>query len=341
MLEPNSPGFFVSGTIDKTLLVKKGTSMKIRIFAIVMMLFMTSNLPAGESEQIVKLKTKTGTIEGTLLAQKGKTDIPVALIIAGSGPTDRDGNNPMMKNNSLKMLATELLKSGIASLRYDKRAIGKSRNAGLKEIDLRFETYIDDAKGWIDFLKKNKRFTQIIVIGHSEGSLIGMIASHEKGVYKFISIAGIGESADKILKDQLKVQPPEVLDIALPIIDKLVKGEIVTDVNPMLYSLFRPSVQPYMISWFKYDPSKEIAKLKIPVLIVQGSTDIQVSEKDAKILAQANQKAEKRIIKGMNHIFKEAELDRLKNIQTYNQPELPIKPELIEAIVSFIKKSKM
>ncbi len=185
-------------------------------------------------------------------------------------------------------------------------------------------------------LNQDERFSEIIIIGHSEGSLLGMVASQEKNVDKFISIAGPGQSADITLKEQLKSQPPEVLKMSLPIIDKLVQGETVDDINPILYSLFRPSVQPYMISWFKYDPPKEIAKLKIPVLIIQGSTDIQVSEEDAQNLAEANPKAETKVIKGMNHIFKEAELDRIKNIQTYYQPELPIKPELIKSIVEFI-----
>jgi hypothetical protein len=305
-----------------------------------MLLVTASCLFADQSETIVKLETTTGTLEGSLLVPKSKAGMPVVLIIAGSGPTDRDGNNPAMKNNSLKLLATELWKNGIASLRYDKRAIGKSRKAGLKESDLRFEHYIEDAKGWITFLKKDKRFNQFIVIGHSEGSLIGLIASQEKSVDKFISIAGVGQSADKTLKEQLKSQPPAVLEMSLPIIDKLVQGETVDNVNPMLYSLFRPSVQPYMISWFKYDPPKEISKLKIPVLVIQGSTDIQVSEDDAQMLAEANPKTIKKVIKGMNHIFKKAELNRTKNIATYNQPELPVMPELVESIVGFIKKNQ-
>ena len=167
-----------------------------------------------------------------------------------------------------------------------------------------------------------------------------MLASQGEAVGRFISIAGSGLSADKILKEQLKSQPPQVLDMSLPIIDKLVTGQTVDDVNPMLYSLFRPSVQPYMISWFKYDPAKEIAGLTIPVLIIQGSTDIQVSEADAKMLAKANPKSELRIIKGMNHIFKEAEPERMKNIAPYNQPDLPIKPELVEIITGFIKQEK-
>lgn len=129
-----------------------------------------------------------------------------------------------------------------------------------------------------------------------------------------------------------------VLKMSAPIIDKLVLGETVEEVDPGLYALFRPSVQPYLISWFKYDPGKEIAKLHKPVLIIQGTTDIQVGVKDAEILAQSNQNAEKKIIRGMNHIFKEADIDRVKNLSTYNQPELPIKSELTEAIAEFINK---
>ncbi len=312
--------------------------MRKYIPVVTMFLAMACNLCAAQVETIVQLETKIGTLEGSLLVPEEGIGIPVALIIAGSGPTDRDGNSPAMKNDSLKLLATELLKNGIASLRYDKRAVGKSRIAGLKEIDLRFEDYVEDAKGWTDFLRKDKRFGKITVIGHSEGSLIGMIASQGKDVDKFISIAGVGQSADKTLKKQIKAQSPMVLEIASPIIDKLVQGKTVKDINPMLHSLFRPGIQPYLISWFKYDPQKEIAKLKKPILIIQGTADIQVSTEDAKMLAEGNVKAEKKIINGMNHIFKEAELDRLKNLQTYNQPELPIKSELIEVISGFIKK---
>ena len=273
---------------------------------------------------------------GTLEITNIDPPFPVVLIIAGSGPTDRDGNNPKMKNNSLKMLATELSKNGIASLRYDKRGIGKSKNAGLKESDLRFENYSEDAEDWIDFLKQDNRFGDIVVIGHSEGSLIGMIASQKKNVAKFISIAGVGQSADKTIREQLKSQPATVLEQASPILDKLVQGEMVENVPSILNSLFRPSVQPYMISWFKYDPSKEISKLEKPVLIVQGTTDIQVTIDDAEKLAVANPKAKKQIIKGMNHIMKTAEIDRQKNIQTYSQPDLPVKTELIKVIVDFI-----
>jgi len=245
----------------------------------------------------------------------------------------------MMKNNSLKMLAEKLCENGIASLRYDKRGIAASMEAGLSESKLRFENYIDDAVAWIELLKQRKQFSEIIVIGHSEGSLIGMIASQKTDVDAYVSIAGVGQSADKTLKEQLKSQPQIVIDAAFPIIDSLVQGKIVENFDPMLNSLFRLSVQPYIISWFKYDPQTEIKKLKIPILIVQGTTDIQVSVDDANKLANANRNSRLEIIEGMNHIFKEAVLERSQNISTYSQPDLPVKKELIEVIIDFIKNN--
>ena len=291
----------------------------------------------GQEEEIT-LETKTGDIKGSLLIPSVSEKTAVVLIIAGSGPTDRNGNNPMMTNNSLKMLAKELQKNGIASVRYDKRGIGESKNSGLQEIDLRFEDYVQDVEGWIKLLKEDDRFSNIIVLGHSEGSLIGMIASHKQEAKKFISIAGIGIPAGDIIRKQLKGQPQFVLDESLKIIEKLENGETVENVSQMLYSLFRPSVQPYIISWFKYDPQKEIAKLDIPILIVQVTTDIQVSVSHADKLALANKKSQKQIIEGMNHILKEAEVDRQKNIQTYSIPDLPLKKELMEVIVKFIEE---
>lgn len=290
----------------------------------------------GQTEKVVTLKTTTGDLEGTLMMPASNSSETIALLIAGSGPTDRDGNNPAMKNNSLKMLAAELNKNGIASLRYDKRGIGKSIQAGLKEADLRFENYVNDAKEWTVYLKNELKFNNIIVVGHSEGSLIGMIASQNNIVSKFISIAGAGQSADKIIRGQLKSQPMSVTIPANTLLDKLAKGETIADVPPILYSLFRPSVQPYMISWIKYDPQKEISKLRIPVLILQGSTDIQIGIDDANRLAKALPKAKLVIIEGMNHIMKPAPADRQMNITTYTQPDLALKKELVFNIISFI-----
>ena len=314
--------------------------MKTIKIIIILLLFVNATIAATTTsdtnfiETKITLKTKTGDIFGTLTTPERFDKIPVALIIAGSGPTDRDGNNPMMKNNSLKLLSDELIKNGIATMRYDKRGIAESKAAGKNEADLRFDDYVNDAKEWIQLLKQDKRFSNVIVIGHSEGSLIGMIAGTIAD--KFISIAGAGQSADKILKEQLSAQPKEVQDLCFPIIDSLKLGYPVTTVDKKLFSLFRPSVQPYMISWFMYDPQKEIKKLVIPILIIQGTNDIQVSVEDAKRLSDANPKAHLVFIDKMNHLFKIVEGDRQVNIATYNNPILPVSTELGKNISDFI-----
>lgn len=296
--------------------------------------------PAADTvfvETPVTLHTSTGDIFGTLTTPRNLATMPVALLIAGSGPTDRNGNNPMMKNDALRLLAYGLASNGIASLRFDKRAIAESRQAAHAEADLRFEDYINDAKDWLQLLKKDKRFTKLVVIGHSEGSLIGMVAANTLAD-GYVSIAGAGRPADKIIKEQLAGQPQMVKDQSFPIIDSLVAGKTVSNVNLALYSLFRPSVQPYMISWFKYNPQTEIHKLHIPVLIIQGTNDIQVPVADADSLVKANNRAQKLIITNMNHIFRIVDGDRNANIATYSNASLPISQQLTDALVGFIKK---
>jgi pimeloyl-ACP methyl ester carboxylesterase len=288
-------------------------------------------------ETTVILKINIDQIFGTLTVPDVTKKCPVALIIAGTGTTDRNGNNPMMKNNSLKMLAEALAKNGIASLRFDKRGIGESKASAVTESTLVFENYTEDVKSWINFLKQDKRFSQITIIGHSEGSLIGMIAGAKAN--KFISIAGAGESADKLIKSQISSKSnKQIEEMTFPIIDSLKSGYKVKKVDPLLNSLFRPSIQPYLISWFKYDPQAEIKKLNIPVLIIQGNNDLQVTVKDAENLAQANKKAELEIIDKMNHIMKIIDGDKQANLESYNNETLPISESMTDKIISFIKK---
>ncbi|WP_308993180.1 alpha/beta fold hydrolase [Mariniflexile litorale] len=312
--------------------------MNKKINLLILIFFISHTVFSQSKEEPITLTTKTGDIQGSLYIADSTQVTPVVLIIAGSGPTDRNGNNPMMVNNSLKLLAEGLSKKGIASIRFDKRGIAESKNAVVKEADLRFENYINDVKEWCNFIKKDSRFSNLIIVGHSEGSLIGMIASQDEKVNKFISLAGAGFPAGEILKQQLEEQPPLVLEMSLPIIEKLEKGEIVNNPPQMLSALFRPSVQPYLISWFKYNPQLEISKLNIPILIIQGTTDIQVSIQDAEMLSESSKNAKKVIIKNMNHVLKEADVDRTKNIQTYSNPKLPLIEGLITSIVKFINQ---
>lgn len=305
-------------------------------------------LPVAAQAQLrdsVVLVTKTGKIYGTLTRPANKKDnLPLAIIIAGSGPTDRDGNNPMMKNNSLRMLSDSLLKYGIATLRYDKRGIAASTKAAPDETKLRFPDYIKDVQDWVAKYSKDKRFKRIYIIGHSEGSLIGMIASQNAPVAGFISIAGAAKSADIVVVGQLENNAQisrGMVDTTRMFFETLKKdGHIDSNIIPrtgFYQSIFRPSVQPYLLSWIQYDPAVEMAKLKKPTMIIQGTSDIQVDTVQAHMLANVHQNAQLVIIPNMNHIFKKVPVENLNNnYATYYDPEMPVMTELVQAIRRFI-----
>ena len=308
-----------------------------------LLLLAAATVAAAPAEEPASLKTLSGTIEGTLLVPEHRGRIPVVLLIAGSGPTDRNGNSAGLPgaNNSLKMLAEGLAANGIASLRYDKRGIAASGPAGKSESELRFDMYVDDAAAWAAQLKNDARFSGVTIVGHSEGSLIGMVASRKSNANGFVSIAGIAHSADVTLREQLGKQlPPELMKESDRVLDALKAGKTVSDPPPALAAIYRPSVQPYMISWLRYDPSAEIAKLTIPVLIVQGTTDIQVTVADAKALAAAAKKPKLVLVDGMNHILKQVGGELKEQVGAYSDPSLAVVPQAIDAVVAYVKSRR-
>jgi pimeloyl-ACP methyl ester carboxylesterase len=272
---------------------------------------------------------------------------PVVLIIAGSGPTDRDGNQAVaVKAGSYKLLAEALVAEGVASVRYDKRGLGGSTVIGIREADLRFEDFVGDAVQWVKQLRADARFSTVTVVGHSEGSLIGMLAAREGNANAYVSIAGPARPAAAVIRDQLEPQlavAPPLWENSQLILTSLEGGKIVDPLPdniaaiPGLASLFRLSVQPYLISWFKYSGATEIARLNMPVLIIQGTTDIQVGVPEAQALAAAKPDAKLMIIEGMNHVLKNAPADRASNIATYTNPSLPLVPDVPKTIAALVK----
>ncbi|MGB7211031.1 MAG: alpha/beta hydrolase [Gemmatimonadales bacterium] len=280
-----------------------------------------------------------GVLRGTLETPTGPGPWPVVLFLSGSGPTDRDGNSPLLagKNNSLKYLAEALAARGIASARYDKRGIAASNGFVLREADLRFDDYVNDAAAWIRALKADRRFTSVTVAGHSEGSLVGMLAAASAGADGYVSIAGAGRPIAEVLHEQLAHQlSPETLLAADTVMARLGRGEHDDSFPPALWMLFRSSVQGYLISWMKHDPAHDVAALTIPVLIAQGTTDIQVDTTDAQRLAQADPAARLLLIPGMNHVLKMVPADPAKQAASYSDPSLPVAPALVDAIVTLV-----
>ncbi len=292
---------------------------------------------AGASDISV---TRDGVVlSGTLTMPVTTAKVPVVLLIAGSGPTDRDGNNSTtLTGNSYRMLADSLRDNGIACVRYDKRGIGESIKGVKSQEEIGFEDYINDAITFIDLLKKDSRFSGVIVAGHSEGSLVGMVAAQKTGIMKYISIAGAGEPIDQIIKWQLSKVSEDMGRRAGIIMDSLKKGYDVQYIDNDLNVYFNSSIQPYLRSWIKFDPAKEIKKLKIPILILQGENDLQVSMVQANLLRQAMPAAKFVTFRDMNHILKDAPYDKEGNRATYTNAELSLTPGFATAVISFIKK---
>jgi len=292
----------------------------------------------------VSVKVDHVALSGTVFQPLNSKEFPVVLIISGSGPTDRDGNSILLpgKNNCLLQLADSLAQHGIATLRYDKRGIGKSLpDTMMNEEAMTIDVIANDAKAMYDWLKSNG-YKNIYIAGHSEGSLIGLMIALNLKPKGFISIAGAGSKAGDLLKEQLASQlPAELRTEFTNDIDSLERGLSVSAVHPSLMSLLRPSIQPYMKSWLKQDPQKLISQLTCPVLIMQGTKDLQIKEIDAQKLYQANQKSKLIMIRNMNHVLKQVDSDKSSdNVNAYSDPSLPVSKELITTITNFIHPAR-
>lgn len=293
-------------------------------------------------ERDVTAAATPATLHGTLTLPDAVASAPGVLILAGSGAVDRDGNLPGLPNGGLKLLAHGLAENGIASLRIDKRGIGASRGAGLREEELRFSTYVGDAVAWLDVLRAEPRVGRVALLGHSEGALVATLAAQQAEVAGLILVAGAGEPAGRVIERQLGAAgvPGPLQGSALRIIAALEAGGTVPDVPPELAPLFRPSVQPYLASWLPLDPVAELAKVHAPVLIIQGTTDLQVTVGDARRLAASRPGLAPFLIEGMNHVLKPAPLERAANLLTYADPSLPLAPQLLSIVATFLKQER-
>lgn len=274
-------------------------------------------------------------IKGTLVTPVSEEKMPLVILLQGSGPTDRNGNQSFLKNDALKKLALELAENGIASYRYDKRIL-QAQRLNIQEKDMRFDDFVTDAISVLDHFQDNEKFEKTVVLGHSQGSLVGMLAAKDRAD-GFISIAGVSQPIDSILTTQIANQMPGLKTNVQQTFKEMRANGSSSSYNPMLESIFRPSVQPFILSWMKYNPQAELAKLEIPVLLINGSNDLQVDEEEARRLHEANPEADLVILENMNHILRRIDGDDLENSKSYNEASLPLHPELVPKIVEFVE----
>jgi len=300
------------------------------------LLMMAFPAMAAPVEKNLTLDSGAGVLAGTLLTPENPK--AAILMLAGSGATDRNGNSlPILHGDTYRLLAEGLAAHGIASLRVDKRGIGESAAAMKAEADLRIDTYAADAKAWAGELRKQTGLRCVWLLGHSEGALVAELAvQNAQGICGLIMVSGAGHNLGDIVTTQTQSAPPELRRKISEIIAALRKGQTVADIPPPLMPLFRPSVQPYWISEINLDPPALLKNVKLPVLIMQGDTDIQVSVEDAKLLAAAKPDAKLMILSGVNHVLKVAPIDRAANIATYANPNLPLAPGVVDAVADFV-----
>ena len=295
---------------------------------------------AGE-EVPISTPGPQGALAGTL-ARPTDALKAVALIIPGSGPTDRDGNNPMgIKAAPYRVLAHDLAARGIATVRIDKRGMFGSAGATIDPNAVTIADYVADTRAWVAAARRATGARCIWLMGHSEGGLVALAAAQTPDVCGLVLLAAAGRPVATVLREQLQANPANapVLDQAMSAIGELERGKRVDTraMHPALLPLFNDGVQNYLIDLFRYDPAKLIATYRGPVLIVQGDHDLQVSLTDAHALASADPRARLLLVPDMNHVLKRAVSDdRAANFATYANPALPLAPGLVDGIAQFL-----
>lgn len=303
----------------------------------------------GFGQEVISEKTdlKNGkiSIPGTLSYPKLDKKLPLAIFVHGSGNVDRNGNQgAVIKANYIAQLADNLNKKGLAFYRYDKRTSNPSNISLLKNITI--HDFVSDVTIAIKNFKDDKRFKSIHLIGHSQGSLVAMLAA-DSNIKSYISLAGPSESIDKTLVTQITNQNPQIGEIAKQHINELRKTDTILSVNPFLVQLFAPQNQKFLKDWMLLTPTDEIKKIKKPILIIQGEKDLQVTSTDANNLISAcaineaglDAPAELVLIEQMNHVLKTVN-NQNENQQSYASPDYPISTILVETIANFILKNE-
>lgn len=315
-------------------------------------------------------------LTGTLTLPEGKGPFPAAILISGSGQQNR--NSEVFGHKPFWVIADHLTKNGIAVLRFDDRGVGGSEG-DLKNATS--ENFADDVRGGIEFLLKRKDIhpKKLGLIGHSEGGMIAPIAAlKSKDVSWMILMAGLGTSGEKVLLDQTELisrvsgldeeqitltlnTNKQLYDAIKNITNPEQKREEITkiltenfQINPQTASLTEDQKKQLMQSqlatlgspWFAffvtYEPQKYLTGFKKPVLVINGTLDLQVPyEANTQGIKQAlenggNKQVTVQIFEKMNHLFQYAETG---NISEYEEIETTFEPEVLEVLSKWINQN--
>ena len=301
----------------------------------------TANAETVGEAQLIDVEVSAGNLSGAFINAGQGT--PIVIIVPGSGPTDRDGNNQGMRSNALKFLAEGLAGNGISSIRVDKRGMFSSAAAGNPNA-VRVDIYGEDYRKWVKTALEISGQNCAYLLGHSEGGLmVSAAALEQNNVCGVITVAAPGFRASNVLRAQLKANPANkpILKQAENAIAALEAGQRV-DVSKMhsaLQGLFNPEIQDFWISVFAVDPAQILAAVDAPKLIIQGEHDLQVSKEDAQRLSEASG-GDLILVPKMNHVLKTAPKRRSANFKAYNSPDTPIDDRVTDAAAAFIHKHK-
>jgi len=306
-------------------------------------LLMAAAVATAPVETFVDIPGGPGPLKATILAPASGSKAPAIVILPGSGPTDRDGNSPLgVKGSTYRLLAEGLAAKGVTTLRMDKRGLFASGAAAANPNAVTVDILAADANAWAAKLKAESGAKCVWLLGHSEGGLVALIAAQDgKDLCGLILVSTSGTPYGEVLRAQIKANPnnpPELVVASDKAIDDLAAGRKVeaSTLPAPLQSLFHPAIQDFLIAAFRQDPGGLARGYEGPVLILQGSTDLQITVKDAEVLKVAQPRARLVVLDGVNHVLKVAPADRAANFAAYSDPSLPLAPGVVEAIVGFV-----
>lgn len=286
------------------------------------------------AEEPFTINLGNAQVNGFLNIPEKVNKAPLIILVSGTHFFEKDLEGLGFEDNSFRQISEYLYKNGIACYRIEPSSL----NIG-SDIDIKFENYATTLKTCVDTFYLSKRFSKIIVAGTNDGALMGILtAIKNPKVNGFVSLAGYGRVGDEVLKEKLS-GPNELNNkVIYDFIDLLKKGDTLPDLPRSYLSVFKPSIQPFLISWFKINPANELKKTTCPVLIFNGTTDLKVKTKDYQLLCAAKPLAQKKVIKNMNHNFTNCDkLDRESQIKFCTNSSETMNKDFLLTLVNFIK----